>query len=316
MSKTGIALSTLRRESLSLFRSNVYSIIIFADAIMSMLVAYNIFYGTSNYSNLVFQIILAIFVYKYYSFFIIFLLAPSLSISEEKETGTWDMINSQIKDNTGVVLGKIYFQLLFSTTLVLVSIIAMSAVYFIIYGSFAAHTTIVVTTISRTLFSTPFSHVIETRNAVTNHIIGTSPVSIFEIILIYMMASAVLTLIGMGFSRVSKNRIVSILFIVVFFIAISGGLLSTISGRDSSALANLYGYLLSFNPQTLFSMAGVVTGLSNLTVVTGSNIMIITITKPISGLAGYAFYYVIMTVTFLAIIFAPVKEEIVSWIRK
>lgn len=311
MNDLNVVKAAFLRELRTMSRSSTQLIILVADALLAMISAEIIFFNF-NYSTIVFQAVLIIFFSEFFTFFVILLISPSLTITEERELGTWNMLKSHQSDLTPVKLGKVIFQLFYSILMVLVAVLSLIFMYVVNYGVTFTTSLTTVNSVS-TVLKTYYPGGVFTLPQVTNihGIITFSGYATFQVIGIAIIIAFLMTFLGLCISRISGNRTFSIVvsvFIYVIFTALYE--ISINSGKPISGLKTV---LVASNPTFLFQLVGNVTGIKSLTYNTIHGLYTLSVSSPFYGSFAYTVILIILFLIFIAILFFPEFTEVKKW---
>jgi len=313
MNDLGIVKATFVREFKTIRRSNAYLIILIADALLSMVSAEVIFLNI-NYSSIVFQAVLIIFFTEFFSFFVILLISPSLTITEERELGTWNILKSHQDDLTPVKLGKIIFQLFNSIIMILIAILSLIFIYILNYGFYFASSLTVtrsVTSILNTYYPGGTFTLPSTEQI--NSILAFSWYTSFQVIGVAIIVAFLMTFVGMCISRASSNRTFSIVLSVFVFVILSA--LYSISINSMGPLTKIKLAIVAVNPLFLFQVVGDVTGLKTLVYPITNGTFTLSVSNPFFGSFSYTVILIILFLIFFCILFFPEFKEVKKWKR-
>ena len=289
--------------------------IIVLDILISLLIGIEEVYSQSAEKNLVFQIVLIRFFSIFFNYFIILMIAPSLSISEEIENGTWDMMKVKIKDDTTPILAKFTFQLLFSLILLLISAASFALIYFSHFEGFPGES---VTTVSQTIRTElwtengAFPRVSYIQQKI---IIYSSITKTMDVIALAFVISTAIVSISTFFSRISKTRTIAIISSIGFYITVSV-IYPLLITKQLNGIFSIYGQLAALNPHFLFSMVGEIFDYTNLNLVSDHiNVFIDVVNQRTSTFSYFIYYSLFLTISLL-LVFMPQRGEFLQWKRK
>lgn len=205
--KDNAVIETIRKELIYGFRSLIYTAIISADIIITAIFSFELFYDKSYLPPMLPQMVIPYFFTSMLSIsFFIFIIAPSISISEEVENGTWDIIKANTDKYHKIVFGKILWQIIFMIILVLISIAVMSLFYYLFVGF---KTSMEIAVIGH-LKGNP-----EIKRYFAK-IIYYSPLELIIDIFTVVIVCIPIVLMGIFFSRVSRKKLNSIIYSLFF----------------------------------------------------------------------------------------------------
>lgn len=295
--------------------SNIYLILVGINLLFSIIIAYKTITPSRIYSNIVFQTVTARFFANYLGFFVIFMIAPVLSIAEEIEGGTWDMIRSRIGDSISVVLAKISFQVIFAFVMVAVSMVGLLFVYLISYGHFSSVMTVKHTFTQITYLSYPTGTFKRYSTLTNTHQIHLSFLNTLAVFSMAFLVILPMVLVGIAISRVSRNRISAIIISIGFYLLMS--IVTSSITIDSASFSNLLkGVALSLSPDMLYSVIGPMFNLNTMIVVLPKGNYFITLSSPYFNELVYILYILLISSIALMIIMFPRTQEVKNWIRK
>lgn len=206
--KNSIIIETIKKEFLYGFRSIIYLVIIGLDILLTTLFSFELFYNKKPSPVMLPQVLIPYFYTAMLSVsFLIFMIAPSISISEEVENGTWDLIKANSRKYHRVILGKILWQIIFMIMLVLISIALMSLFYYF-FVSFKLSMEIVM----------PDGHLKYLPN-IKKYIVDTifySPLEVIIDIFTIIILCIPVILLGTFFSLISRKKLNSIIYSLSF----------------------------------------------------------------------------------------------------
>lgn len=313
MNDIGIVKTTFLRELKALRRSNTHLIIMVADALLSMVSAEVIFLNF-NYSPIVFQAVLIIFFTEFFSFFVILLISPSLTITEERELGTWNILRSHQDDLTPVKLGKVIFQLFYSIIMILIAVLSLIFIYIVNYGFYFASSLTVtrsVTTVLDTYY--PGGVFIFPQPENISGMLTFSWYASFQVIGVAIIVAFLMTFMGLCISRVSGNRTFSVVLSVFVFVIFTA--LYSISTNSVGPLTKIKTVLIAANPSFLFPVIGDVTGLKTLVYLINNGTYTLAVSSPYYGSFSYTVILITLFLIFIAILFFPELPEVKKWKR-
>lgn len=313
MNDLGIVKATFLRELKTIRRSNTHLIILVADALLSMVSA-EVTFLNYNYSSIVFQAVLIIFFTEFFSFFVILLISPSLTITEERELGTWNILRSHQDDLTPVKLGKVIFQLFYSIIMILIAVLSLIFIYIVNYGfSFASSLTVTrsVTTVLNTYY--PGGVFIFPQTEQINGMLTFSWYTSLQVIGVAIIVVFLMTFMGLCISRVSGNRTFSIVLSVFVFVIFTA--LYSISTNSIGPLTKIKTALIAANPSFLFPVVGDITGLKTLVYPIKNGTSTLSVSSPYYGLFTYIVIIIALFLIFIAILFFPELTEVKKWKR-
>ncbi len=255
--KNSIIIETIKKEFLYGFRSIIYLVIILIDILFTALFSFELFYNQKYLPAMLPQILIPYFftVMLSVSFFI-FIIAPSVSISEEVENGTWDLIKANSNKYYKIVLGKILWQLIFMIILVLISIIVMSLFYYIFVGPFKYSMEIAI-----------FDGHLKNFPGIKKYIAGTifySPVEVIIDIFTVIILCIPIVLSGMFFSMISRKKLNSILYSLSysFFIIMASEYIYNLNIKINNVYMKI---LYSLNPGYMMPLTAIPMKITELT---------------------------------------------------
>ena len=179
-------------------------------------------------------------------FFLIFLIMPAVSISEENEKGLWDMIRIYKKGRINSLLGRFAAQVFMAAILIITSVAFIEMTYLVFNGGF---TTQVSVAVLRHPDSSPTTGLFYFEG-----IKYFSPLDIYVEIGLSIAVSVVIVLMGLLISIFSPRRLVSIMLLVSIFV-----ILSSVSSDIASAfgpMKTLYRAIAVIDPPYLFGITG------------------------------------------------------------
>ncbi len=315
MTEARLFLATLTKEFQNFKRSTAYLMIMAADVVLSLMIAYSFLNTSTAYSKSVFQIVYLGFSNSLYNYFLIFLLAPSISISEEKELGTWDILRVQSSDDTGIVFGKVVFQVFFAIILVLISLASLFLMQLIMYGGFPSETLRSVTTTYTTYQFTPYGSAETVLTKTWKIPLLSSAIQSMTVFAVSAASAIVLVLASMCLSRAARTRFGSIILAVIFYLVVTIGY-QLIVGTLTKTPTVPQTVFLSMNPNFLFSLAGELTGLTSVGIVNGTYTYYTNLTGTYYDPLILACLMAGASIIYLTILFLPRKLELMKWIRK
>ncbi|MHB8358543.1 MAG: hypothetical protein ACYDCP_03445 [Thermoplasmataceae archaeon] len=313
MNDLDIVKATFLRELKTIRRSNIHLIILVADALLSMVSAEVIFLNF-NYSSIVFQAVLIIFFTEFFSFFVILLISPSLTITEERELGTWNILRSHQNDLTPVKLGKVIFQMFYSIFMILIAVLSLIFIYIVNYG-FHFTSSLTVTRSFKTVLNTYYPGGVFTlpQTEHINSIVKFSLYTSFQVIGVAIIVAFLMTFIGLCISRISGNRTFSIVLSIFVFVIFTA--LYSISTNSIGPLTKIKTVLISANPSFLFPLVGDITGLKTIVYPITDGTYTLSVSSPYYGAFNYTVILVILFLIFIAILFFPEFAEVKKWKR-
>lgn len=306
---------TMKKELRILSRSNIYLMIIALDIVISLLIAIGEVYSLGAEKYLVFQVTLIRFFSLFFNYFIVLMIAPSLSISEEIENGTWDMMRVKIKDDTVPILAKFTFQLIFAFLLLLISAASFALIYFTHFGGFPSESVTTVSQTIRTEFWSAngvFPRITNTQQKV---IIYYSIPKTFGVIALAFVVSAAIVSISTLFSKISKTRTIAIILSIGFFMTVSV-IYPLLIAKQLNGIYNIYGQIAALNPHFLFSMIGSIFNYTKLNLVSSHLNVFIEVVNKRTSTFSYFIYYSFILIVSLLLVFMPNRGELFQWKRR
>lgn len=179
-------------------------------------------------------------------FFLIFLIMPSLSISEEHEKGMWDMIRIYKKGRISSLLGRFAAQAFMAAMLIIISFAVVETTYLLVNGGFA-------TQVSVAIFRHPDSSP-TTGLFYFEGIKYFSPLDIYAEVGLSIAVSVVIVLMGLIISMISPRRLISVVLLVSIFVIVSS--ISSDLASASGSMKTLYRAIAVVDPPYLFGITG------------------------------------------------------------
>jgi ABC-type transport system involved in multi-copper enzyme maturation permease subunit len=310
-----IFLPFLRKEFITMLKSNIYLLIILIDVAVSIFSSILTIDRLIDGGHLVMQISLLSFFPNVFNFFLIFLIAPSISISDEKENGTWDVLKVKLGDDTSPLLAKILSQIIFSFILILVSALMFMLIYYSNFSQFPSVTSIgfcQTTKIYCGNFTGTFSHT--SHNFVKSNI-AFSILDVIEVILIAFFAIIPVVLISVLISKFSRTRINSIIISIGYYIGFTA-VFSLLTKFNLTSVFNINALIDSLNPNFLFTVAGSLLKFSNVILITPHAKIFSDFISSNAPLFSYFAYFILISSVATFFVFFPNGGEIRSWLNK
>jgi hypothetical protein len=234
----------IRKQFILMKRSTAAPMMVLATFLLAMVSTAELAWNTPIYRTMPLQFSLATFSGSFVSFFILFMIYPSLSISEERENGTYDVIRSSTHDTIGIDASRLIFNIIFAGILTVTAVASFIFMLLIRYGSLSNHVVIVVNHVIYTyIFRYSGPPVVLPTHTKTYLDEGFS-LGLFMIdIAILFISILPSVLLGLIFSRISMKRSTSVISSVIFYLVIF----------------NVYPYLVSINgaPAVKYLSAGI-----------------------------------------------------------
>ncbi|PYB69134.1 hypothetical protein DMB44_00345 [Thermoplasma sp. Kam2015] len=304
----------IKKQFILMKRSTAAPMMVLATFLLAMVSTAELAWNTPIYGTMPLQFSLATFSGSFVSFFILFMVYPSLSISEEKENGTYDVIRSSTHDTTGLDVARLIFNIIFAGVLTLTAVAGFIFMLLIRYGTLSNHVEIVV------------------DHLIYNYIFGYSgPPSVFlthtktyidegfslglfmtdiAILFISMLPSV---LLGLIFSRISMKRSTSVILSVIFYLVIFNIYPYLISVNDSPAVKYLYAGISVLFPGSPLSLADTYLGFTTVRISGGGFFSLPNQYFP-AWILGALLSYVIIIL--LILYFMPSIWGVMDWRKK
>lgn len=305
----------LKKEFKTILKSNIYLLIILLDVAISIFSSILTVERLVDGKHLVMQISLLSFFPNVFSFFLIFSIAPSKSISDEKENGTWDMLKVKLGDDTSPLLAKILSQLIFAFVLILVSALTFMLIYYSNFSQFPSVTSIGVCQTTTTYcgnFTGTFSH---TSNNFVKGTIAFSVLSVTQVLLVAFFAIIPVVFISVLVSKFSRTRINSIIISIGIYLALTA-VFSLLTKFNSTSVFNIKALVDSLNPNFLFTITASLFKFSNIILITPFGNIVTSYITSNAPLVSYFAYFILISSVATIFVFFPSGGEIRLWLKK
>lgn len=244
--------AVFRKEARTGLRSVLYLAILMITCILSLLIAIDQFFIQYNIYT---KYILAqyfvgqVFQTTFPLLYLLMLIPPAIAISEEKESGSWEIISVFKRKRVSLLAGKLLWQFTFSMILILTSFLVIFGVYIAASGHLVIYELTLISVYAKPTIISP---------GPSTYIIGRlffSPLDIYIEYLVAILVSFAIVLEGLLISEITKKKVTSVavslsLFLLVFLI--SQILQSSIT---HGSLTQLYNIVEFINPGNMFGMA-------------------------------------------------------------
>ncbi|GGM77644.1 hypothetical protein GCM10007108_14710 [Thermogymnomonas acidicola] len=134
----------IRKQFILMKQSTAAPLVALATFLLAMVSAAELAWNTSKYRSMPLQFSLATFSGSFATFFVLFMIYPSLSIAEEKENGTYDVIGSSARDTVAISTARLLFHVIFAGILTLSAVAGFMFTLLIRYGTLSNHVVIIV----------------------------------------------------------------------------------------------------------------------------------------------------------------------------
>ncbi len=244
--------AVFRKEARTGLRSVLYLAILLITCILTLLTAIDQFF--LQYYNGAKYVLAQYFVGQVFQstfplLYLVILIPPAIAISEEKESGSWEMISVFKRKRVCLLAGKLLWQFTFSMILILASFLVIFGVYLAESGHLVIYELILISVYAKSTITSP---------GPSMYIIGRlffSPLDIYIEYFVAIFVSFSIVLEGLLISEITKKKVTSVavsvsLFLLVFLI--SQILQSSIA---HGSLNQLYHIVEFINPGNMFGMA-------------------------------------------------------------
>ena len=305
----------LKKEVKMILKSNIYLLIMLLDVVISILASILTITGSIDEKHIVLQISLIPYFTNLYNFFVIFMIAPAISISDERENGTWDIINVKVGNDTSPILAKIASQLAFAFILIVVSTLTFMLIYLSYFSTFPSVT---LTEVSKSIITLQgnFTGTFKTVNTTSTKVgIPDSLISTVEMVIVAFLTVIPVVMISVLSSKFFRTKINSIIFVIGYYMAMIA-LFTLLSIKNTSAIFELKALIDSLNPQFLFTVTSTLFRFANITLITSYGNIVVSYATAQAPLFSYFAYIILIVTASLIFVFFPKGGEILTWLRK
>ncbi|MCW6168789.1 MAG: hypothetical protein LVQ96_05385 [Thermoplasmatales archaeon] len=237
-------LSTIRKEAKTSFRSPVFLGIFVIVSILTAVISYMQLHDDGLLGFLP-QYIMAPLIQNSLSIlFLVFLIMPSLSISEEVETGTWGMMAIFRRNKSRMILGKLLWQFFLVVVLAIWSFVVTFLTYLVMNHGL---TTYVLS--PSTIY--PYRNFPGVGEIIVKRMF-ISPVDLYIELTFFILVSLIIVLWGFTISMVSSSRTISVVIAIGFFLIVDAAASYFTSLSGSTSMIKLYGAISLIYPPNMF----------------------------------------------------------------
>ena len=238
-------LSTIRKEAKTSFRSPVFLGVFVIVSILTAVISYVQFHNDYSLLGFLPQYIMAPLIQNNLSIlFLVFLIMPSLSISEEVETGTWGMMVIFKKNKSRMILGKLLWQFFLVVILAIWSFVVMFLTYLVMNHGLTTYV------LSPSVIY-PYRNFPGVSEIIVKRIF-LSPVDLYIELAFFILVSLIIVLWGLTISMVSSSRTISVVIAIGFFLVVSSVASYLTSFSASASKMKLYGAVSLIYPPNMF----------------------------------------------------------------
>ncbi|KAA8922352.1 hypothetical protein [Thermoplasma sp.] len=304
----------IKKQFILMKRSTAAPMMVLATFLLAMVSTAELAWNTPIYRTMPLQFSFATFSGSFISFFILFMVYPSLSISEEKENGTYDVIRSSTHDTTGIDVARLIFNIIFAGILTVTAVAGFIFMLLIRYGTLSNHVEIVVDhAIYNYIFGysgTPSLFFTHTRTYIDE---GFSLGLFMTDIAILFISILPPVLLGLIFSRISMKRSTSVISSVIFYLVIFNVYPYLVSVNDALAVRYLYAGISVLFPGIPLSLTDTYLGFTTVRISGGGLFSLPNQYFP-AWILGALLSYVIIIL--LILYFMPSIGGVMDWRRK
>ncbi len=268
------------------------------------------------YARIPLQLTMINIITFFLGFFIIFMIYPSISVADDMENNTMNMILPFLGDDTAVMFGYLIFQLFFAFILVLVSIAGMVFSMILKFGTLGTATLMKVqTTVYKYYFFPTRTPVLIKHTSYSYIHYGLDPEALLIEIGLYFASIVPEIIIGLIFSRLGGKKAVSVFLSVLYYIVVINAYQNLTTFHFHGITGYIYRSLLVLSPVAVFSNSPSIIGVKSLLVKFGSGFYDLGFVSHIPVFIAFASLCLI-SIILLIIYFLPRFVEVKKWIKK